>query len=188
MLEKFKNYYQPSSNCVTASEEIIKQYEGKVPDLLIDIWKTFGIGKYNGGLIELISPKDFEPNLWTWLGKEVTDYVPFAITGFGELLYYRKLTETEEDICLVDIQYRKVEVLTWSMESFFEDFLTNEEDRNVWLRQELFEIAISLKGDLLKNEVFTFVPILAIGGTASLEYIQKGNAQVYQDLVFQMTS
>jgi hypothetical protein len=188
MLEKFKNYYQPSSNCVIVSELMIKEYEGKVPNLLIDIWKTTGIGKYNDGLIELINPKDFEPNLWIWLGKEFTNYVPFAITGFGELFYYRKLTETEEDVCLVDIQYRKIEVLNWNMESFFEDFLTNEEDRNEWLRQELFEIAISAKGNLLKNEIFTIVPILALGGATTLTNLQIGNAQVYQDLVFQMTS
>lgn len=187
-MEKFNHYYKPSSNCVIVSEEFIKQYEGKVPNLLIDIWKTTGIGKYNDGLIELINPKDYEQNLCTWLGKENPNYVPFAITGFGELFYYRKLTETEEDVCMVDIQYRKIEVLNWSMEAFFEDFLCNAEDREQWLRQELFEIAISAKGKLLKNEIFTIVPILPFGGAATLSNLQKGNAQVYQDLVFQMTS
>ena len=37
MLEIFKNYFQPDANCVTVSEEIIKQYGGKVPDFLIDL-------------------------------------------------------------------------------------------------------------------------------------------------------
>lgn len=87
MLQKFKTYYQPSPNCIPASEEIIKQYQGKVPSLLIEIWKTTGLGKYNDGIIELINPQDFESNLWTWLGREVENYVPFAITGFGELFY-----------------------------------------------------------------------------------------------------
>jgi len=188
MLEKFKTYFEPTSNCVPASEEIMKRYKEKVPEVLLDIWKTSGIGKYNDGLIELISPEDFEPNLWIWLGKEFTTYVPFAVTGFGELIYYRKLTETDEDVCMIDIQHRKIEVFTWSMESFFEDFLTSPENRNIWFRQELFEKAISEKGVLLKNEVFTFVPILAIGGAEELQCLQKGSAQVYQELVFQMTS
>lgn len=188
MLEKFKDYFQPDAGCVTISEEIIKQYEGKVPDFLIDLWKSSGIGKYNQSLIELINPKDFESNLWTWLGREVSNYVPFAISGFGELFYYRKLTETDEDVCVIDMQYRSIETLSWSMEDFFEDFLTNEDDRNTWLRQELFEEAIAAKGGLLKNEVFTFVPILAMGGKEELHCLDKGNAQVYQDLVFQMTS
>lgn len=188
MLEKFKDYYQPSSSCVIVSEEIIKEYEKKVPNLLIDLWRTSGIGKYNHGLIELVNPKDFESILWTWLGRKVSNYVPFAISGFGELFYYRKLTETDEDVCVIDIQYRNIETLTWSMEDFFEDFLVNEEDRDVWLRQELFENAVSEKDSLLKNEAFTFVPILGMGGKEELAYLEKGSAQVYQDLVFQMTS
>jgi hypothetical protein len=187
MLEKFKNNYKPSSNCVFPSEEIIKEYKNKVPDLLIEIWKTSGFGKYNEGIIELINPKEFEPSLWTWLGKKVTDYVPFAISGFGELFYYRKLTETDEDVCMIDIQYRKIETLTWDMESFFEDFLINEEDRKEWLREELFKQAISVNGSLVHNEIFAFTPVIALGGATELKYLQKGNAQVYQDLVFEMT-
>ncbi len=38
--------------------------------------------------------------------KEVENYVPFAISGFGELFYYWKLTETDGDVCMIDSQYR----------------------------------------------------------------------------------
>ena len=188
MLKNFNNTYKPSANCEIASAEIIREYAGKVPDLLIDLWKTSGFGKYNNGLIELINPKDFEPSLWTWMGKEVSNYVPIAITGFGELFYYRKLSDTEEDVCIIDIQYRNIETLNWSLESFFEDFLISDVERNLWLRQDLFELAIELKGELLKNEVFTFSPILAFGGAEEVEFLEKGNAQVYQHIVFQITS
>lgn len=188
MLEKFKEHYQAEADNIIASENIIKEYEEKVPSLLIDIWKTTGFGKYDNGLIELINPKDYEAILWTWLGREVANYTPFAITAFGELFYYRKLTETDEDVCIIDIQYRKIETLVWSMESFFEDFLTDDEDRKMWLREDLFTQAISEKGKLQKGEIFTFAPIFAMGGTEDVKYVNKGNAQVYQDLVFQMTS
>ncbi|WP_445456412.1 T6SS immunity protein Tdi1 domain-containing protein [Flavobacterium sp. HNIBRBA15423] len=188
MLENFKNHYHAEANNILASEELINEYKEKVPKLLIDIWTTTGLGKYNKGIIELINPKDYESNLWTWLGKVVENYTPFAITGFGELLYYRKLTETDEDICMIDIQYRKIETLVWSMESFFDDFLTNDEDKKMWLREDLFVEAISEKSNLQNGEVFTFVPILAIGGAEEIDYLQKGSACVYQDLVFQMTN
>jgi hypothetical protein len=188
MLENFKTNYQLTSEPIIPSEEIIQQYQSKVPDFLIEIWKTSGLGKYNDGLIELVNPKEYEPSLWTWLGKEVSNYVPFAITGFGELFYYRKLTETDEDVCIVDIQYRKIATMIWSMEAFFEDFLINEENRDLWLRQALFTKAIAEKGVLSIGEVFTFVPALVLGGGEELENLQKGNAKVYQDLIFQMTS
>ena len=188
MLENFKKHFQPGADCIPASEETIEKYKNKVPESLIEIWKTSGFGKYNDGLIEFVNPIDFEDNLWVWLGREVPHYVPFAITGFGELLYYRKLTEEEEDVCMIDIQYRKIETLVWSMTDFLDDFLTNETERNAWFRENLFKEAIVNKGKLEKHEVFTFAPILAFGGGEEMEYLQKGNAQVYQDLVFQMTS
>ncbi len=188
MLENFKSHYQPDADCSPALEETLKHYENKVPESLIEIWKTSGFGKYNDGLIEFVDPADFENNLWTWLGREVPNYVPFAISGFGELFYYRKLAEDSEDVCLIDIQYRKIETLVWSMEDFLDEFLPNEAERNLWLRETLFKEAIIQNGKTVKHEVFTFTPILAFGGAEEIEYIQKGNAQVYQDLVFQMTS
>ncbi|WP_341907579.1 T6SS immunity protein Tdi1 domain-containing protein [Fluviicola taffensis] len=188
MLENFKKHFQPGADCIPASEETIEKYKNKVPESLIEIWKTSGFGKYNDGLIEFVNPADFEDNLWTWLGREVPNYVPFAISGFGELFYYRKLTDEEEDVCMIDIQYRKIETLVWSMDDFLDDFITNVVERKMWLREDLFEEAITQNGKLEKHEVFTFAPILAFGGGEEMEYLQKGNAQVYQDLVFQMTS
>lgn len=188
MLENFKSNYQPAEDCTPASAEIIERYQQKIPESLIEIWKTSGLGKYNDGLIELVNPADFEDSLWTWLGREVPNYVPFAISGFGELFYYRKLTEEDEDVCMVDIQYRKIETLVWSMEDFLDDFLPNVVERKLWLREDLFKKAVAQFGRIAKNEVFTFAPILALGGSDEIEYLHKGNAQVYQDLVFQMTS
>ena len=188
MPENFNSCYKPNADCIPASAETIQKYENKVPESLIELWKTTGFGKYNDGLIELVNPADFEDNLWTWLGREVPNYVPFAISGFGELFYYRKLTEDEEDVCMIDIQYRKIETLVWSMDGFLDDFITNVVERKMWLREDLFKAAITQNGKLEKHEVFTFTPILAFGGAEEVEYLHKGNAQVYQDLVFQMTS
>lgn len=186
-MKKFKQAFQLQENEISVPVNIIEEYKEKIPESLIDLWKSDGFGKYNNGLIELINPKDFEPTLWTWLGREVENYVPFAISGFGELFYYRKLTETDEDVCMIDIQYRKIETIAWSLESFFEDFLTNEKNREEWLRETLFDKAITEQGGLEKNEVFTFTPTLAMGGGLETKYLKKGNAQVYQGIVFQMT-
>ncbi len=188
MLEQFKKHYQPNLDNTIASDELINEYKEKVPYLLIEIWKTSGFGKYNNGLIEIINPKEYESNLWTWLGTVKENYTPFAITAFGEIFYYRKLSETEEDVCIVDIQYRKVETLIWSLESFFDDLLIHEEDKKLWLREELFQEAILEFEDLKNGDIFTFVPILAFGGAEELLSLNVGNACVYQDLVFQMTS
>ncbi len=187
MIEKFTKVYSPNKNCTKASLELLETYKEKVPKTLLDLWKTHGFGKYGNGLIEIVNPEDFEPVLWTWLGKEVDNYVPIAITAFGELFYYRKLTETDEDVCVVDIQYRKIETLAWGLDLFFEDFLLDKEMREEWLREELFAKAMQKEDPLTTNEIFTFAPVFAMGGKAELKYLKRGNAQVYQDIVFQMT-
>ena len=186
-MENFKEIYKIQSNASPVSEAILQKYSSKVPAYLIDLWKENGFGKYNDGLIELIHPEEFEAVLWTWLGSEKENYTPIAISGFGELFYYRKLTETEEDVCMIDIQYRTIETLVWSLESFFETFLTDEENRRIWLREELFKEAIGAKGMLAKNEVFTITPALILGGSEDLNGLSKGNAQVYQHIIFEMT-
>jgi len=187
MINLFNKLFKKKKSENTPSTSIIEEYKTKVPEFLLDLWKKDGFGKLHNGLIELINPKDFEPVLWTWLGREVENYVPFAISAFGELFYYRKLTETDEDVCIIDIQYRKIETIVWSLTSFFEDCLEDEEFRKLYLREALYIEAMKSLGDLKINEVFTFTPILAIGGAEEVKYLKKGNAQVYQDIVFQMT-
>ena len=187
MIKKFIEQYKPNDNCTKATPETLKAYKKRVPDALLYLWENHGFGKYNNGLIEIINPKDFEPTLWTWLGREVENYVPIAITAFGELFYYRKLTETDEDICIIDIQYRKIETLVWSLVDFFEDFLLDKEMKEEWLREKLFNKAMEKEKPLANNEIFTFAPIFAMGGQEEVKYLKRGNAQVYLDIIFEMT-
>jgi hypothetical protein len=42
-------------------------------------------------------------------------------------------------------------------------------------------------GSSLKNdEIYSFVPVLALGGAAEVQFIEKANALVHMDLLFQM--
>ena len=188
MSENFSSLFPASYNCTVAPDALIDKYSAKLPAYLIDLWKSSGLGKYRDGLIELVNPEDYEEVLQTWLGKANANYVPFAISAFGELFYYRKLTETDEDVCMIDIQYRKIDVLTWDLTAFFEDYLVDDYNRDFWLREKLFNEAISKNGKLENSEVYTFVPVLAFGGAEDIEYLQKGKADVYQHLVFSMTA
>lgn len=184
---KFTAYFTANEPCSPITDDVLKTYEPKVPPYLVVLWKNYGFGNFNNGLIELINPKDFESTLSTWLGREIDHYVPFAISGFGELFYYRKLTDTDEDVCMIDIQHRKIETVVWNLESFFEEVLTDKTSREEWLRESLFKKAVAKYGALGTNEIFTIAPMLALGGSLETKYLKKGNAQVYQSIVFQAT-
>ncbi|MDO4433425.1 MAG: GAD-like domain-containing protein [Alysiella sp.] len=191
MLPQFQAQY-PATQAQTVPTGIIGQYQNRLPMEILYLWQTHGWGKYADGLIELVNPADYADNLWEWLGGTKNNYTPFAITAFGELFYHRKLSdEGDEDICLLDIQYQNCEVLDWNTREFFENTLCDETFKEDFLRQSLFVQATRQYGNLKNGEIFLFQPILALGGfsadnTELLKRLGKGNAAVYQTLVFQL--
>lgn len=193
-MKNFLQIYHPE-NCIKAPAEIIAKYEGKVPDSLIELWTNHGFGKYKDGLLEIINPDDFNDALWMYLGREVEYYVPFATSAFGELFYYRMLTDPEdleegdevvEDVCVVEIHHRVINTCAWSLDEFFNDYLCDPEVMNDLLRRELYQQATKKLGYLAKNEAFYFVPALCIGGAEDLKFVDKGNIQTHLKILFEL--
>jgi hypothetical protein len=180
-LEKF-----PPTQAAPPGSDLIEKYSKVLPAQLIELWQTQGIGKYADGYLELVNPDLFNDTLATWLAKRVPTYVPIVISAFGDLFYYRKLTETDEDVCVLDPHYRSINNCTWSINSFFNDYLTADSFYDTFLRRELFLSAQQIKGPLALNEIYFFVPALALGGAEEAKYIDKGNAQVQMDILFQL--
>ena len=170
----------------TIDPEIICQFKDVLPSGLIDLWKINGFGKYNNGFIEIINPNDYFNTLYTWLGKRVDNYIPIAISGFGDLFYYRKLTEKDEDVCFLNPHYRKIDTCTWDLNSFFNKYLCDLGIQKEVLRKDLFDESVSKLGGLENAEIFFFVPALALGGGESIKYIKKGNCSIHLDILFQI--
>jgi hypothetical protein len=177
-LDTFIHSYKPVKPG-SVNNEVIQKYKNVFPESLIELWQECGFGKYNNGLIEICHPADYSETLETWLGKKVDIYFPVAISGFGCLFYYRKLTESEEDVCLLEPHYRKVFVCTWSLNDFFNNYLCDANIVNTVLRNDLFRQSIEKFGLLNENEIFFFAPALAIGGAEEIKYVEKGNSQVH---------
>ncbi|MDX2301280.1 MAG: DUF1851 domain-containing protein [Microscillaceae bacterium] len=186
LLEDFLEYYPPTAIHGQADELMLQQYRGYIPDLLLELWTNVGFGKYADGLIEIVDPEDFRHTLQYWLSKRNPLYFPIAISGFGDLFYYRKLGDKAEDVCMLDVHYRQVEVCTWSLKSFFNQHIAHEDFMIDTLRSDLFNESRASLGELEKNEIFYFVPALILGGKISNSNIEKGNAQVHLHLLYQM--
>lgn len=164
----------------------VEKYRGLLPDSLLELWENVGWGKYGAGMIEIVDPEDYEATLELWLGKKKDNYVPVAISAFGELFYYRKLTETDEDVCMLDPHFRRVETCVWSLNGYFNDFLTDGEIIDDVLRKELFEAGKTKKEALAAGEIYFFSPALILGGAEAPEHLDKGNAAVHLHLLFEM--
>ena len=185
-LDEFKRTYKISGQGEKVPESILQKYAEDLPQILIDLWKEEGWGNYNNGLIQTINPEEYKNTLWTWLGREVDNYTPFALDGFGNLFYYRKLTETDEDVCMLLAHYRSIETVSWSLGSFFNSFLCDDEMLEDLMWKSLHEEAVKKLGENKINESFHFAPALAIGGAPELSFVEKGNTIVHLDILFQM--
>jgi hypothetical protein len=186
-LDKFlKKFKATQAKC--GKPKNVSKYRKLLPDFMFELWEKHGFGKYNDGLIEIIDPNDYLATLETWLGKKTPNYVPIMISGFGDLFYYRKLSETDEDVCRIDPHYGKITTTPfWSLKDFFNEYLCKPSTMNDILDKKLFKEAIKKKGRLGENEIYLFAPTLALGGAREIEYVDKGNCRVHLEMLFQLS-
>ena len=178
--------FEPDENLIKPTEEELKEFSKVLPLELLNFWKEYGFGNYGNGIIKVINPLDYMENFYDWLGTQDFSKIPFLLTGFGDVFYYRKLQEDVEDVCLLDIHYRNSIVCSYSLQDFFESYIVNEEIYNEILRKELFEQAYAAKGKLQETQIYFFVPALVLGGKESVELIDKGDANMHQNLLLQL--
>ena len=183
LFNDFLKNFTPDSPLIKPTQEVLAYYEGILPEALLDFWKEYGFGNYGKGLIKVINPLEYKDNLYEWLGREDKSKVPIMMSAFGELFYYRKLTEVDDDVSVLDIHYRRINVCAYSFNGFI-DFISDEEVYKELLREALFNEAMDKLGPLKSNEIFMFAPALSLGGAEELKYIDKGDASTHQQLLF----
>jgi hypothetical protein len=191
---KFIEKFPPAGNLKKPGDKIINFFEDKLPADLISFWKEYGFGDYGDGIIKVINPEEYADVLGIWLGREKDwSRIPILISGFGDIFYFRQINETAEDVSVVHLHYRKIKVCTdyksYTLQFFFENYIINDGFSEPFLRKELFEASQKKLGKLKLDEIFFFVPALIMGGgQENINIVEKGNAVVHQDLLFQMGS
>lgn len=157
-----------------------------LPSEIVYLWENYGFGDYGNGIIKVVDPRDYMNSLYTWLGGQDFNKIPIMVSAFGDIFYYRKLEENENDISLLNIHYRKIDVCTYSYQEFFDKYITDESIKENVLRQNLYNESVNILGNLKHSEIFFFVPALAIGGAEEIKYVKKGDANVHQQVLFEL--
>ena len=125
-------------------------------------------------------------SLYTWLGQKDFNKIPIIVTAFGDIFYYRKLEDNENDVSLLNIHYRKIEVCAYSYQEFFEGYILDEDVIKNVLRADLYKQAVKEFGKLDYKDIFFFTPALALGGGEDIKYIKKGNGAVHHQVLLQI--
>ncbi|MGK9231283.1 hypothetical protein KXS07_06600 [Inquilinus limosus] len=155
-LRRFVKAHPPSRHVSPAPEDLVAAYEGRLPAGLLELWREKGLGFYGDRQLALIDPRRWQAALDRWIVSppDAVQRIPIALTPFGILLYYRKLTATDEDVVCFDPVSKNMDVLTWSLEEFFNRFLCDQTSLDTLIPPRMAQVAREECGPLAPGEVY----------------------------------
>ena len=186
LIDNFVKVYKPGIDLTKPDEKILEFGRQMLPQEIIYLWETYGFGEYADGFLKVVDPRDYMNSLYTWLGNVDYNKIPIMVSAFGDIFYYRKLENNENDISMLNIHYRRVDICAWSYQLFFEKFIIDSENRKKILKEDLYNEAVESLGKLKYNEIFYFTPALVIGGAEDIKFVKKGDAKVHHQVLFQI--
>jgi hypothetical protein len=162
-LHPFIKANPPHAGCTPATQELLDRYESRLPAAMLELWRKHGLGLYGHRQICLIDPDAWQATLDRWIVASPQDAVvrvPFAITPFGTLLFYRKLTATDEDVATLNPLTRSTSILSWDVVDFFNSTLSDAASVDEFIRPDMLETARREAGPLAAGEVYYVDPVL----------------------------
>ncbi|MFW3166751.1 GAD-like domain-containing protein [Pseudomonas syringae pv. syringae] len=156
----------------------IAKYKHRLPDQLLDYWADHGWSGYAEGLFWTVNPQDYEEILDQWLSDtkfcSQDNYHVIARSAFGKLYVWGEkngvsLTITSSMARYVERESKfKGDALDLGIRAFFS---TKSPKTNGF--EELFLPALETLGLLKADEMYGFVPALALGGPMELKNLKK---------------
>jgi len=182
-MDNFLRHFPPGPGARPCDPSLAARFKGRLPEVLLALWRAHGLGSYGDGQLLLIDPDAYKPLLYGWLMRDDADEddsrLPIALTAFGRIIYYRKLGEGEEDVSSLDPHRSSGMVHAWSLRRFLDDYLCEPEAREALLEPALLQAARARLGPLGEHELYYPVPALRLGGRWQAEQMDKGDGRVH---------
>lgn len=157
------------------STEIINQYAKQLPDVIIDIWKEYGVGSFCNDYLKMIIPDEYQ-DIVKESYYDGDNAIPVMTTGFGDIIVWKP---KDDLILLLLYRYQDLKVLESGCTYFFEDLADQDSVLNDRLKKKKYDKAIEQHGCLAYDECFGYVPLLGAGGKESIKNIQKVKIKEY---------
>jgi hypothetical protein len=183
----FDRYYVPTAS--------IERYRGKLPDQLLSYWQEHGWCGYAEGLFWTVNPQEYEPVRDVWIGNtefmEKDAYHIIARGAFGKLYFFGEKTGSSLIIMPSDAlalpEKPGLADLDREVRIFFGSRSPGSNDLSDADNKPLFARALKKLGRLQRDEMYGFVPALALGGPATLEHLQKVKAVEHLVMLAQLS-
>lgn len=187
----FLNDFGPAFDKRFVPPSSIERYRGKLPDQLLSYWAEHGWCGYANGLFWTVDPQEYDPVLEAWIGDtpfmEQDAYHLIARSAFGELYFWGEKTGDSLGIfapgsyCIPRKSRFVGEKMDFGMRLFFGALSRKANDF-----AGMFSPALEKLGRLKHDEMYGFVPALALGGTSTLANLQKVKAVEHLVLLAQL--
>lgn len=163
------------------SEEVINKYEGKIPDMVMEVWNKYGFGTILNGYLRIVNPDNYQELLEETYVDFESAFVIFT-TAMGDLIVW----EDNKYLMILNFRRNVVDVIPGS--KYFFKYLEEEEECTYeeldWLPYPEAEKRYRAPE---YDECFCYVPILALGGNEKVENLQKGKLKEHIYLITQFT-
>ena len=178
--EYFLENMGPAISKRRAPPSSLARFQGKLPEQLLSFWDEHGWCGYADGLFWTVDPQEYEPVLEAWIGNtpfmERDAYHVIARSAFGKLYLWGERTGDS-------LKVMAPGAYGFSRESIFQG---DRLEFALRLFADLFSPALRWLGQLKHDEMYGFVPALALGGSATLAHLKKVKAVEHLVLLAQL--
>lgn len=162
----FLQAHGPAAEAQSVPAETIARYRGLLPEDLLAFWQEVGWCAFGEGLLWVVDPEQLADPLAEWLGHR--EALAFLRTAFGDVLFWH-----EGQVYYLDVLYQRVHHLTGRMDILFEVTLCDERYWDNVLDRPTYRQAQRRLGAPTCDEVYAYVPALALGGSEDPTTLHK---------------
>ncbi|WP_442112221.1 GAD-like domain-containing protein [Pseudomonas sp. NUPR-001] len=169
----------------------IEFYRGKLPNKLLEYWAEHGWCGYGEGIFWIVNPQEYDGVVASWIEgtsfEERDTYHLIARSAFGDLYLWGEKTGFSLKItsCISRCVIHDFEITSEEMDRELQNFLLSTEvEYNDF--DDLFKPTKKKLGTLRHDEMYGFVPALMLGGSASLDHVEKLKAVEHLILLSQL--
>ncbi|MFP2910232.1 GAD-like domain-containing protein [Pyxidicoccus sp. 3LFB2] len=178
--KKFSKKHGEPSNCEAVPQKSLELYANKLPAELLEEWQQSGWCSYGNGFLWTINPAEYMDVLEDWV--ESTEGLhPFLRTAFGDIFYW-----DGQDTQYLDVQEGDTTVVFRRMEMLFDGMLCDDKSLNDLLQHKTFKLALPRLGPPTKDEVYAFVPPVAMGGSGELDTLKRYKLREHLTILAQL--
>ena len=150
---------------------------------LTALWQEVGLGSYCDGMLKIINPSDYQDVLNSCY---VMDYdksfLPFMCTVFGDVFAYVENSKLNNYIVYLNVRYGTYLILPDNLVLLLNKIIFNKSILKGWLDLENYPAMQEVIGTPGYDECFGYTPLLAMGGSESIDNVRIVKTLPYIDI------